>query len=96
MSRIRKVPWQNIVGAFDKKRHLHLCQTSDGLYGCSVLHCEHAAFHSQCGYRKHMAKNHDWFCYFDEPLKLSEERLTNIDMKVEQGSPADANIILSL
>ena len=58
MSRIGKVPWQNIVGLFDKKRRLHLCQTSDGLYGCPVLHCEHAAFHSERGCRKHVAKNH--------------------------------------
>ena len=96
MSRIRKVPWQNIDGAFEKKRRLHLCQTSDGLYGCPVSHCEHAAFHSQRGCRKHVAKNHAWFYYFDEPPKLSEERLTNVNMKVEQGSPANANTISSL
>ena len=96
MSRIRKVPWQNIDGAFEKKRRLHLCQTSDGLYGCPVSHCEHAAFDSQRGCRKHVAKNHAWFYYFDEPPKLSEERLTNANMKVEQGSPANANTISSL
>ena len=73
-----------------------MCQTSDGLHGCPVLHCEHAAFHSQHGFRKYAAKNHAWFYCFDEPPKLSEERLTNVNMKVEQGSPADANTTSSL
>ena len=43
-----------------------------------------------------MAKNHAWFCYSDEPPKLSEERPTNVSMKVEPGSPADVNTISSL
>ena len=32
-----------------------------------------------------VAKNHAWFYYFDDPPNLSEERLTNVNMKVEQG-----------
>ena len=43
-----------------------------------------------------MAKNHAWFYYFDEPPKLSEERLTNVNMEIEQGGPADADTISSL
>ena len=46
--------------------------------------------------RKHVEKNHAWFYYFNEPLKLSQERMTNVDMKVEQESPADVNTISSL
>ena len=67
------VEWSKIQGASKKPKRLHLVGDEEGIFQCSVLHCDHMGFSCQPGCRKHVKNKHGWFYYFDvkPDLKLS-------------------------
>ena len=71
--RSRDIEWSKVSGALPKPKRLHLEEDEqDGLFHCPVPTCNHDAFATQRGCRKHVKKNHLWFYYFDEQPDLSQ------------------------
>jgi uncharacterized C2H2 Zn-finger protein len=65
--------WSKITGASPKPKRLHLEEDEeDGFFHCPVQTCDHDAFTTQRGCRKHVKKKHHWFYYFDDKPNLSE------------------------
>ena len=61
-----QIDWKSVDGAFTKPRRLHLAKGTDGLDHCPVRGCEHSAFQSRRGCRKHVKTKYGWYYYFDE------------------------------
>ena len=65
--RSREIDWSKINGASPKPKRLHLEEDEeDCLFHCPVPGCDHDAFTTQRGCRKHVKKKHRWFYFFDE------------------------------
>ena len=73
MSKKCEVNWSDIDGASPKPKQLHFEKDeADSLYHCPIQECNHAAFQSQRGCRKHVNTKHSWFFYFDEKPNSKE------------------------
>ena len=79
----REMEWSKINGASPKPKRLHLEEDEeDGLFHCPVPACNHDAFGTQRGCRKHVKKKHRWFYFFDKEPDLSEMTSNSGDEEV--------------
>ena len=62
--------WRSADGAYKKPRRLHLQKDENSLDHSPVAHCNHPAFSSRRGCRKHVKTKNPWYVYFDEKRKV--------------------------
>ena len=63
----KNIDWQNIEGAFDKKRKLKLrASEEENTLKCPVKYCDHEGFKTESGCRKHIKSRHGWYYFLTE------------------------------
>ena len=61
----KNIDWQNIEGAFEKKRKLKLrASEEDNTFKWPVKYCDHEGFKTERGCRMHIKSRHGWYYFF--------------------------------
>ena len=69
----KNIVWQNIEGAFEKKRKLKLrASEEDNTFKCPVKYCDHEGFKTERGCRQHIKSRHGWYYFFDEKPNVQD------------------------
>ena len=69
----KNIDWQNIEGAFEKKRKLKLrASEEDNTFKCPVKYCDHEGFKTERGCRKHIKSRHGWYYFLNEKPNVQD------------------------
>ena len=71
-SKLIKIRYADIDGAFPARRKLRLVKTNN-LFLCPIRNCLHTGFLSKRGLRKHINTRHSWWYFFDEEPDVTDE-----------------------
>ena len=74
-SRLLKIDYSEVSGAFERKRKLKLSPV-DSTFRCPVDTCRHSGFASKRGLRKHLESRHPWYFYFNAEPDIRKELKT--------------------
>ena len=64
--------WKEANGAAKKAKRLRWIPDDNGMFICPVSTCDHHAYHTERGCRKHITQKHGWYFYFDEKPNIKE------------------------